>query len=126
MPDAPPTDFDRIAALRIAQQLAFENAHAAQQHYGQAVERTEHADARTRSDYLRQAVAEARQTAQRHEAQTTEHARLAEVWATVATALAAGTDGRPATYDLTVQVDPKGIGEELQRQLRQYRRPEGT
>jgi hypothetical protein len=125
MPTTPPTDFDRAAALEAAQQQAYENAQAAQKHHAQAAEQTQYADARAGSDYLRQAVAEARQEAQRHSVCTTEAARLADMWARVAVALAAGTDTRTATYDLNVQLDPKSDGEELVRLLRESQSRQG-
>ncbi|MFE1925813.1 hypothetical protein ACFW91_24980 [Streptomyces asoensis] len=124
MPDTPPTSFDRTAALRIAQQLAFENAHSAQEHHDQAAERTRYANDRAGKDFMRQAVTEARQSAQLHRDRATEHAHLADTWAHVTTALATVTDGQPAAYELSIQLDPKDVGAQLLRQISAQRRPE--
>ncbi|WP_330349590.1 hypothetical protein [Streptomyces sp. NBC_00582] len=118
MPNTPPAPFDRATALTTAQQRAFEHAQAAQKHHAQALEETTYADAHASDDYRRAAVGEARQRAQGHASRTADSARLADMWASVAQALVTGTDGRPTTYDLHVQLDPKSVGEELLRQLR--------
>lgn len=120
MPTTPPT-FDRATALTTAQQLAYEHAQAAQKHHTQALEETAYADERRGNDYQRAAVTEALQRAQGHASRTADSARLADMWARVAQALAHGTDSRPAAYDLHVQLDPKDVGEELARQLRTAR-----
>lgn len=124
MPDAPSTTFDRLAALRLAQECALEQAHIAQEQHDQALAETEYADDRADSNYMRTAVAEARQRAQRHTARSSEAGRLAEMWSRVSTALAVSPDSGPATYDLTVQLDPKDVGKELARHVQTLHRPD--
>ncbi|MEU9661909.1 hypothetical protein [Streptomyces chartreusis] len=123
MPDTPSTTFDRLAALRLAQERALEQAHIAQEQHDHALAQTAYADGHAGSDYLRTAVAEARQRAQLHSAHSSEAGRLAEMWARVSTALAVSPDSGPATYDLTVQLDPKDVGKELARHVQTLRSP---
>ncbi|MEV1063394.1 hypothetical protein [Streptomyces sp. NPDC050263] len=128
MPDTPPTAFDRDTALRIAQQLAFENAHAAQEHHDQAAQhRTAAAEMVPAwgEDHDRELA-----SAQEHRGLADRARAMADTWAHVATALTAGLDARPAAYDLNIQLapenpDPKAVGEELARQMRSGRRRDG-
>lgn len=124
MPDTPRTTFDRIAALRLAQECALEQANVAQEQHDQALAETEYADGQAGSDYMRTAVAEARQRAQRHSARSSEAGRLAEMWSRVSAALAASPDSGPAAYDLTVQLDPKDVSKELARHVQTLHRPD--
>lgn len=126
MPDTPRTTFDRIAALRLAQEHALEQAHTAQEQHDQALTETAYADDRAGSDYMRTAVAEARQRAQLHSARSSEAGRLAEMWSRVSAALAVDPDSGPAMYDLIVQLDPKHVGEQLARRVETLRRPGDT
>ncbi|EGX60108.1 hypothetical protein SZN_09306 [Streptomyces zinciresistens K42] len=121
-----PDTFNRTTALRLAQQHAFEHARTAQEQHDQALTETKYADERADNDYMRTAVAEARQRAQHHNTRSNQAGRLAEMWARVSTALATspdGTDTAPTAYDLTVQLDPNDVTQTLARRVHTQRQP---
>lgn len=105
MPDTPPTAFDRTTALQTAQLRAYEHAHTAQERYDQAEQLRDRAE-RTGVGSAYVAPAYARAEAPR---------AMAETWSRVATALAAGTDGQPAAYDLHVALDHPDAHDLLRR-----------
>lgn len=115
MTERRPINFDPPTALGIAQHWAFHHAADAQDQYDEAEALRSRADETSIGGAL---PAKAYARAERSRA-------MAETWASVATALAGRPDGQPAAYDLTVQLDPRGIGEELVRQMRVARRIEG-
>ncbi len=119
MTDVPPVTFDRPAALRIAQEWAFNHAHTAQQHYDQAGEHNTEAErlAAINAHAARTASSDRRTSAQQ-EFQRAERARaMADTWSSVATALATPptADGQPATYDLHVALDATGAQQALDK-----------
>lgn len=117
MPYTPPVHFDRATALGTAQQWAFHHAQDAQDHHDQA----EH----LRTDAERTAIGGALKAGPYALAERSR--AMADTWAHVATALAtpATADGQPATYDVHVAL-PSGSAEEIERQLRDLKRRDGT
>ncbi|WP_320784180.1 hypothetical protein [Streptomyces sp. CRN 30] len=110
MPTSAPEPFDRVTALRTAQQHAYAHALAAQQHYDQADEH--HAEAARLANIDAYAARESKDRKleqEQHERRLAEQAgAMAETWSRLTAALAvpATADGQPTTYDLHVAVDP--------------------
>ena len=120
MTDAQPVNFDPSAALRTAQHWAFHHANDAQDQY----EAAEAIRSRAEETGIGGALAD------RAYARAERSRAMADTWATAARALAVAPGSQPAAYDLTVQLDPKDIGQDIVRQLRDLRprhpRPDGV
>jgi hypothetical protein len=112
MTEAQPVNFDPSTALRTAQHWAFHHANEAQDQYEQA----EAIRSRAEETGIGGALAD------RAYARAERSRAMADTWATAARALAVAPGSQPATYDLTVQLDPKDIGKEVGRQIRDLRR----
>lgn len=122
MPDTTPDPVWAAEQLAAAQQAAVRWASKAEETALDADSNDDYADERAAKPFLLDAVADARRKAQALRARSAEASRLAEMWSRVAAALAARPDGQPAAYDLTVQLDPKHVGEELARHVRDLER----
>ncbi|MEU1478901.1 hypothetical protein [Streptomyces sp. NPDC005760] len=122
MPDTTPDPVWTAEQLTAAQQAAVRWASKAEQTALDADSNDDYADERAAKPFLLDAVADARRKAQALRARSAEASRLAEMWSRVATALAARPDSQPAAYDLTVQLDPKHVGEELARHVQDLER----
>ena len=114
---------------RAAQKAAVEWAAMAEDAHHDALQSEAFVKERQGDDYMRQAVAGHRTTAQEKNARSASARQLAEMWARVASALRpeqAPANGEPATYDIHLDLDPTTASEEIQQQLRKLRQHPGA